>query len=1179
MTPFVHLHVHTEYSLLDGACRVKDLIGSVVEQEMASVAITDHGVMYGMVPFFQAARAKGVKPILGCEVYVAHNSRFERRGEGSKQPNHHLVLLATNSAGYQNLMRLVSLAHLEGFYYKPRIDKELLAQHHEGLIGLSACLKGEVSERLAEGDMAGGQRVAGQYADILGRDNFFLEVMDHGIPEQQAVNRGLVALSKALKLGLVATNDAHYLKREHAAAHEVLLCIQTATPLSDPKHMRYASNEFYLKSGDEMAARFRELPSAIANTLAIAERCNVEIKLGEPHFPVFAVPDGYNQKTYLLHLCDVGLNQRYGIADHAHPRNDHDREVIARMAHEMQVIEKTGFINYFLVVWDFVHYAKTHRIPVGPGRGSGAGSLVAYLLGITGLDPLRYGLLFERFLNPERKSPPDFDIDFCQTRRGEVIEYVKNKYGRENTAQIITFGSLGAKTVIRDVGRALEIPLGECDRWAKMVPDDPKITLRTALDNRPDFKKEYETNPNCKRILDAAFVIEGLYRNAGTHAAGVVIGERPLIEIVPLTLDKDKQVMTQYTMEPIGEIGLLKMDFLGLKTLTVIQEAVDLVKQVRGETIDIDAFPLDDHETYELLKRGDTVGVFQLESGGMRDLVRRVGVDRIEDLIAMIALYRPGPMNMLEPYVDRKTGKAPITYDHPLLEPVVAETYGVMIYQEQVQKVANVLAGYSLGQGDVLRRAMSKKKASEMEAQRKTFIKGCADKNGIPAEQASAIFDNIATFAGYGFNKSHSAAYGIVSFQTAYLKAHYPAEFMAAILSNEMGNADKLPVFANEARTMGQQVLPPHVNESNVRFLPGTGSIRFGLAGIKNVGEGAAQEIVAERQRHGPYCGLLDFCARLPGSLVNRKTIESMIRCGAFDALGGERGRLLAGVEFAMNRAASAARDRQSGQASLFDMLPDAAGSKALSDDALPPAPALKESERLAGERELLGLFMTGHPLSQSLWILERYPLSSVAGLSNVKPGAITRVGGLVAVRDIKVNKRKETMAVLQLEDLNGRVEVVVFPDCYREYAALLTQDQALLVCGEVRRDDSEPDASTTLIAQEIHLLEDAPRLFTEQINLHVLAGSYDERKLTAVRDLVQTYLGHTPLVVCLEFPNDEKVSVRVGGEFRVTPCRELLDGLRQLLGDGNVRVVALAAACLKQRRKTRSWERNGDGH
>ncbi len=1179
MTPFVHLHVHTEYSLLDGACRVKDLIGAVAEQGMTSVAITDHGVMYGMVPFFQAARAKGIKPILGCEVYVAHGSRLERRGEGSKQPNHHLVLLATNAAGYQNLMRLVSLAHLEGFYYKPRIDKELLAQHHEGLIGLSACLKGEVAECLAEGDVAGGRRVAGQYAEILGKDNFFLEMMDHGIPEQKIVNRELVGLSKALKLGLVATNDAHYLKREHAAAHEVLLCIQTQTPFSDPKHMRYASNDFYLKSGDEMAALFREAPSALSNTLAIAERCDVEIKLGEPHFPVFTVPKGYTQKSYLLHLCHEGLKRCYDIADSAHPRNDHDREVLARLALEMQVIEKTGFINYFLVVWDFVHYAKTHRIPVGPGRGSGAGSLVAYLLGITGLDPLRYGLIFERFLNPERKSPPDFDIDFCQTRRGEVIEYVKDKYGRENTAQIITFGSLGAKTVIRDVGRVLEIPLGECDRWAKMVPDDTKITLRAALEMRPDFKKEYETNANCKRILDTAFVIEGLYRNAGTHAAGVVIGERPLIEIVPLTLDKDKQVMTQYTMEPIGEIGLLKMDFLGLKTLTVIQEALDLIKQVRGETVDIDAIPMDDAKTYELLRRGDTAGVFQLESGGMRDLVRRVGVDRIEDLIAMIALYRPGPMNMLEPYVDRKTGKAPITYDHPLLEPVLAETYGVMIYQEQVQKVANVLAGYSLGQGDILRRAMSKKKASEMEAQRKTFIKGCADKNGIPAEQASAIFDNIATFAGYGFNKSHSAAYGIVSFQTAYLKAHYPAEFMAAMLSAEMGNTDKLPLYTREARAMGLEVLPPHVNESNVRFWPGQGTIRFGLAGIKNVGEGAAQEVVAERQRNGPYRGLLDFCARVPGGLVNRKTIESLIRCGAFDGLGGDRSRLFAGVEFAINRAASAARDKQSGQGSLFDMLPEAAGSsQALKDDALPAAPAWSEGERLAGERELLGLFMTGHPLSQHLWILERYPLSSVEGLRHVAPGSVTRVGGLVAVLDVKVNKRKETMAVLQLEDLDGRVEVVVFPDCYREYAALLTQDQALLICGEARRDANEPDAATTVIAQEIHRLEDAPRLFTERIELHVTAENYDESKLAAVRDLAQANSGNTPLVLCLEFPGAEKVFVRAGGEFRVTVCRDLIEGLRRLLGEAHVAVVLLAAPCLKKR-KPRAWERNGDGH
>ncbi len=1162
MTPFVHLHVHSEYSMLDGACRVNDMVARAVEFGMPAVAQTDHGVMYGSVPFYTAAKAKGVKPIIGCEVYVAKGSRLEHKTEGSKQGHHHLVLLATNDLGYRNLVRLVSAAHIEGFYYKPRIDKELLAAHSKGLIGLSSCLKGEIPELLVADDEKGALAVAGRYSEILGPGNFFLEVQDHTIPEQRKANKALVALAAKAGLGLVATNDVHYLKREHSAAHEVLLCLQTQTVLSDPKRMRYYSDEFYFKSGDEMAALFRDIPESITNTLRIAERCNFDFVFDQLHFPQFKVPAPFDQKEYLIHLCNEGMRHRYGLQDPAHPKTEHEKQVMARFKHEIAVIETTGFINYFLVVWDFVHFAKTQNIPVGPGRGSGAGSLVAYLLGITGLDPLRYELIFERFLNPERVSPPDFDIDFCQTRRGEVIEYVKEKYGRANCAQIITFGSLGAKTVIRDVGRVLEIPFSECDRLSKMIPEDPKITLEKALAMNPEFKKASETNENCRRILSYATVLEGLFRNAGTHAAGVVIGEKPLIEIVPLALDKDKQIITQYAMEPIGKIGLLKMDFLGLKTLTVIQEAVDLVKQTRGETLDIERIPVDDKASFELLQRGDAVGVFQLESGGMRDLLRRLSPTAIEELIALIALYRPGPMQFIDSYINRKHGREAIEYMHPLLEPLLKETYGHMVYQEQVQRVANVVAGFTLGMGDILRRAMGKKKAEEMAKMRAKFVDGCAKTNNIPAKQAEELFDNIEKFAGYGFNKSHSAGYGIVAFQTAYLKAHYPEEFMAALLSSEMGNLDKIPVFINESRAMGLEVLAPHVNHSGVRFLPVKGGIRYGLAGIKNVGEGASHEIVAERERNGPYGGLMDACARLQSSLVNRKTLESLARCGAFDLTPQvDRASLFAGVEFAMNRATAAQRDRQSGQGSLFDLMAIETQTT-VSDAQLPVAVPWTESVVLAGERELLGIYMSGHPLSQYEHLLKRYQLTDVQGLAKLEPGANTRLGGLISSLTQRFTKKKEPMAVFRLEDLDGSVEVVVFPDAYRDYQSVMSPDRPVMVCGEIRRDESE----TTLLAYEVYPLEDAPKLYAERVSIHLLGANLSDGLRDQIRDVLRLHPGKTPVHLCLEFPGGEKVFLDTDVSYKVTASEALVEAVEHLVGEDTVYVAVNSNALRKPR-------------
>ncbi len=1177
--PFVHLHLHTSYSLLDGACRIDKLIDACVKGNMPAVAMTDHGVMYGTIEFYKAAKKAGVRPIIGCEVYITPGSRLERKGGEERTPNHHLVLLASDNEGYQNLIRLVSLAHLEGYYYKPRIDHELLARYAKGLIGLAACVKGEVNYPLVQGDVEASVRMAGRYAEVLGKDNFFLEIQDHGLPEQHKINRQLGAVSKQTGLPIVATNDVHYLEKAHAAAHEVLLCLQTQTVMSDPKRLRYASPEFYLKSRAEMEQLFRDWPGVLDRTNEIAERCNVKFDFDCLHFPVYEVPKGFTQREYLRHVALEGVKRLYRVPDPLHPATPHEKVIIERFEHEFQVIETTRFINYFLVVWDFIHYAKQNRIPVGPGRGSGGGSLMAYALGITTIDPLHYNLIFERFLNPQRVSPPDFDIDFCQYRRGEVIDYVKRKYGDDNCAQIITFGSLGAKTVIRDVGRVLEIPYGHCDKLSKMVPDDPKITLHRAMEENPEFKTAYATDEACKRIMDYGFVLEGLYRNPGIHAAGVVIGEKPLIEIVPLSQDKDGQRITQFSKYAVEDIGLLKMDFLGLKTLTVLQEAVDLVKETRGVAIDLEQLPLDDKPTYELLSRGDTVCVFQLESTGMRDLIRRVSMNSVEDLIAMIALYRPGPMNMLPSYVERKSGRTAVEYDHPLLEPILRETYGVMVYQEQVQRAANVLSGYSLGEADILRRAMGKKKPEEMAKQREKFVTGAKSLNNIDAKLAGRIFDNMEKFAEYGFNKAHSAGYAIISYQTAYLKANYPQAFMSAVLSCEMGNADKLPVFIAEATTMGLPILPPDVNESQVRFSPAEKGIRFGLAGIKNVGEGAAAAIVAERKRKGPFKGLVDFCARMDGQVVNRKVVETLIRCGAFDAVGHNRARLFGGIDFAMARAASALRDKQAGQGSLFDLLGGGGGDSAspatATDRDLPDCPPWHESELLAGERELLGVYMSGHPLTQQASLLQRYQLTTVHQLADLADGTITRLGGIVSSFTKRVTKQsKEMMAILQLEDLDGSIEVLVFPEAFQQYGSHIAPDRAVLVCGQVSRRDDQPK----LIAYEVYPLEDAPKHFAKKVGIHVPTARAADGGLTFVRDTLRKFPGTVPVTICLQYPGGEKVFIDADRSFRVLPDQDFIQAIEQQLGEHSVYVTVATNPCRVERQAKPRWRGGNSG-
>lgn len=1172
--PFVHLHFHSEFSLLDGANQIGKACKRAAELGMPALALTDHGVMYGAIDFYQKAKKEGIKPIIGCETYMSHGRMHERRTEeGTGSQSNHQVLLAATTEGYYNLVKLCSLGHLEGFYYKPRIDTELLSQHAKGLIGTTSCLKGKIPEAIVRGNMKLAMELTGQFTDIFGPENFFIELQNHGIEEQAIANRGLVEIARKTGLKMIVSNDVHYLKKEHAEAHDVMLCMQMGTVMSDPKRLRYGSDEFYLKSGAEMLKLFREFPEALQNTLDIANRCEVELRLGKDlHFPTYLVPEGYTQKQYLIKLGKQGLKERYGVEDLDHPRNDEEKRIADRFFYELGIIEKTGFINYFLVVWDFIKFAHDSGIPVGPGRGSGAGSILAYALKITGIDPLRYNLFFERFLNPERVSAPDFDIDFCQNRRGEVIDYVKRKYGRENVAQIITFGTLGAKTVIRDLARVLEIPLSEADKLAKMVPEDPEMTLDKALKESPEFRQTCESDPNAIRIMKYAHVLEGLARNPGTHAAGVVIGEKPLIEIVPLARDKDKEPVTQYEMGPLGEVGLLKMDFLGLKTLTVIQEAVNHIKKNFGVEIDPDKIPMVDEPTFALLNRGDTVGVFQVESKGMRDLLRKFILSKFEDLIAMIALYRPGPMNMLDDFIKRRHGQVKIEYDHPLLKETLEETFGVMVYQEQVMAATNVLAGFTLGEGDMMRRAMGKKKIEEMTAQRTKFVEGCFKANNIPKKQAEAIFDNIERFAGYGFNKSHSAAYAIVSWQTAYLKAHYPTEFMAASLSYEIGNPDRMRLFIAECQLMGIELLPPSVNESGVLFTPVKNAIRFGMAGIKNVGHAATEAIVKEREAKGPFKGLYDFCARIDGQAANKKTLESLVRSGAFDFTGQPRSRLFGGIEGALARAAAAQRDKAVGQFSLFGDLLEAGTD---STEELPPADPWPQSVELAAEKELLGFYISGHPLSAIEWTLKKYTLADMEKLRELENKSRTRVGGLVTQYVKRFTKAKqEPMCVFQLEQLDGIIEVVVFPGAFSEFGVYVREEAPVLVCGEVATGDD-----LRIYAQEIYPLTEAHKHFARKVSIHLSAAQAHEDALREIKQTLRSHPGEVPVRFVIDQPDGEKIYVDADHTFKASASQRLVHEIEKILGEETVFLDINPNPCLKP---PKQWgnggRRNGGG-
>src|SRR5947199_1128966 len=944
---FVHLHLHTEYSLLDGAIRMKELMKKAVEFKMPAVAITDHGNLFGAIEFYQEAQRAGVKPIIGCEAYSAPGSKKDRPAS-RRDSAYHFTLLAENETGYRNLVKLVTAAHLEGFHYAPRIDKELLATHSEGLIGLSGCLAGEINSAIQANNVEKAKQSAADYREILGAENFFIELHDNGMDEQRKCMTALPQIARDLGVGLVAANDVHFLRRSDHQAHDVMLCIGTGKMVQDENRMRYVP-ELYFKSPAEMREVLRDFPQAITNTLEIGERCRVDLEFGRSKYPEYPVPAGKTREGYLRELCYQGLRERYG------DRAATDQELIKRLDYEVDVLEKTGFVSYLLIVWDFIHFARERGIPVGPGRGSAAGSIVAYVLGITDIDPLPYGLIFERFLNPDRVSPPDIDVDFCEARRGEVLEYVRQKYGERRVAQIITFGKLKAKSVIRDVGRVMGLSYRDADRIAKMIPNELNITLDSAVEKNPELKRAVATEPATRQLFDYAKILEGLSRNAGVHAAGVVIADRDLSDYIPLCRDvKGNDVISQYPMGPLNDLGLLKMDFLGLKTLTVIEDTLALIHK-REPNFSLKNIPLDDAEAFALYNRGETIGLFQMESGGMTSTARQFDVRKIDDIIALIALYRPGPMDLIGDYIKRKKGLTKIRYEHPLLEEVCADTYGVMIYQEQVMAAASKLAGYSLGQSDLLRRAMGKKDREKMAKERVNFISGCAETNNISEKKANAIFDLLEKFAGYGFNKSHSAAYGVISYQTAYLKAHYSVEFMAGLLSNEINNTEKISIFVSECKRMGITILPPDVNRSGLKFVPeavtavaGRGeidaddgmdapsdrgdkaengghrpprqgnAIRFGLAAIKNVGQGAMELAIRERERGGDFKSLEDFCSRLDSRIANRKMLESLVKCGAFDFLHRERAELFASIDDALASSAAAHRDRMAGQVSLF---------------------------------------------------------------------------------------------------------------------------------------------------------------------------------------------------------------------------------------------------------------------
>jgi len=1134
MPNFVHLHNHTEYSLLDGASRVERLVRRAKELGMPAIAITDHGTMCGVIDFYKHAVKHGVKPIIGCEVYVAPRSRTEKTTvEG--EAYYHLVLLAKNAEGYRNLMELVSRAHTEGFYYKPRVDKELLRRYSGGLIALSACLAGEIPSLLLRGDPAGAEALAKEYAAIFGPENFFLELQDHGLPEQKTVNPLLAELAAKIGVGLVATNDIHYIDRQDAESHDVLLCIQTGKTVDDSGRMRFNSNEYYFKSAAEMTALFAAYPEAAANTCRIADRCDLKLEFGKLYLPEFPVPPGLSPDEYLRRLCYERLPQRFPGAGPTET---------GRLEYELSVIGQMGFASYFLIVWDFVSFARREGIAVGPGRGSAAGSIVSYLLGITNIDPLKYGLLFERFLNPERVTMPDIDIDFCYVQRSRIIEYVVERYGADRVAQIVTFGTMAAKAAIRDVGRVLNMPYGDVDRIAKLVPNELGISLARALEISGELRNLYQADPEVKKLIDLAVSVEGLPRHASTHAAGVVIANEPLTHFVPLQSSAEGFVTTQYDKDRIEEIGLLKMDLLGLRTLTVVGDALALIRQNRGIDIDIDAIPLADAKTCAMLAAGETAGVFQMESAGMTNLVKELKPEKFEDLIPLVALYRPGPLGsgMVADFINGRHGRKKVAYLHPLLEPILKDTFGVILYQEQVMQIASALAGFTLGQADLLRRAMGKKKPEVIAAQRETFMQGAAAR-GIDARLAEEVFNLIAHFADYGFNKSHSAAYALVAYQTAYLKANYPQEFMAALLTSVMGTNEKVGFYIEECRRLGLAVLPPDINASAAGFTVDGDAIRFGLAGVKNVGDNAIASIVEVRETGGRFTSLVNFCSRVDMRVVNKRVLESLIKCGAFDSLGWKRSQLLAVLDAAVDIAASRQRDRDSGQLGLFGE--DAAGADEIARPALDELPP---EELLAMEKEMTGFYVTGHPLDKYREIIKSYtPIGQLTG-GDWGDGQPVRAAGLVASAKRITTKNGGMMCFLAIEDFTGQIEVVVFPRLFDKKSGLLLPDAALAVSGKL----SVSEETAKIIADDINPLAAGPGKKASEIRLRLQAHQETTAVFEQLKEVFARYRGSA--VVYLHFTATRRI-VRTDRQYWLEPVPEAIRALEEILGADAVQV------------------------
>ena len=1137
LDPFVHLHSHTEYSLFDGISRIGELVSHVKEMGQTALAITDHGVMYGAVYLYKECIKQGIKPIIGCEIYVTRGGRFDKSGNG-KEKLAHLILLAENNEGYQNLIKICSKAWTEGYYHRPRADHELLEKYHEGLIVTSACVGGEVPQAILNGDMDEARKVIEFYINTFGKDNYFLEIQNHGLPEEAAVRPVLASLAKEYGLGLVATNDFHYTKKEDARSQEIKLCISTGKTLDDPYHFHFANDEFYCKSGDEMRAILGNFPGAIENTRVIADRCNVELTFGEHKLPSFDVPEGETAASYLRKLCEKALPERYAVV------TDKER---SRMDYELGVIDKMGFSDYFLIVMAFIHYAKSHGLPIGPGRGSAAGSIVSYLLHITEVDPLRFDLLFERFLNPARVSMPDIDTDLCYRRRGEVIEYLARKYGSDQVAQIITFGTLAARAVIRDVGRVTNMPLREVDRIAKMVPVGPGVTLKKTMEGSREFRDLYDSDTTVHRLIDHCLDLEGISRNSGTHAAGVVICSKPVEEYVPIQLTQDGFIQTQYEKDQVEQLGLLKMDLLGLRNLTVIHDALEMIRENRGIDLDINKIPSEDEETCKMLCDGDTIGVFQSESSGFTSLLMQLHPERFEDLIPMVALYRPGPLGsgMAEDFIKRKHGKIPVEYPHPSLEPILKETYGVILYQEQVMQIASVMGGFSLGQADMLRRAMGHKEPEILQQNRETFVDG-AVANGVDDRTANYVFDLMVHFAGYGFNKSHSVCYGWIAWQTAYLKAHYRPEFMAAMMTCYNGDRDKVSRYISDTRRAGVVIAAPDVNLSEAYFSVKGDKILFGLDGIQNVGEGAVRSIIEARKQGGPFKSLSDFVERADNRGLNSRACESLIRCGALDSLGANRSQLLAALPEALGDAQSIRNERASGQLNLFG------GEETPETIVYPDLPDMDPKEKIEWERKLLGFYVSGHPLDSYKEQLKACtPLYHLTAEGNQYDGRMVTIGGTISRIKGTMTKKGQPMGYVTIEDYDGEVETVIFSSVWETVRPILAEDAAVAIRGRVQANERD----VRVLAEEIIPLDklraSAPSP-AGVLHLYIDAAHDSNEVSQRLAGLFQKHHGKTPVIMHMMRTGQE---IHAAPKFYVNYSSEAERDFRMLLGE---RAVAL---------------------